>query len=117
MQLFFRWYNTFKIQEEVLCIYKIRSFEDCNNYVFGKDTYDKKKEEVFGLLYQAKELKDSQLQKQILSFLDTVLFGRTFLLQRGMFFFDDIYREKGRDGIIQYIQKGSKNFVRHIFEE
>lgn len=91
--------------------------EDCNNYVFGKDTYDKKKEEVFGLLYQAKELKDSQLQKQILSFLDTCSFWENFPAAAGMFFFDDIYREKGRDGIIEYIQKGSKNFVRHIFEE
>lgn len=68
-------------------------------------------------MYQAKELKDSQLQKQILSFLDTCSFWENFPAAAGMFFFDDIYREKGRDGIIEYIQKGSKNFVRHIFEE
>lgn len=91
--------------------------EDCSQYVFSNPTYDKKKEEVFGLLYQVQELEDIENQTKLLTFLKHCSFWENFPAVAGMFYLDDIYHEKGMDGMIACMQRGSKCFIKHIFEE
>ncbi len=91
--------------------------ESCSDYVFYTSKYEPYKEQSFGLLAQALEITERSLQKKVLKSISIAQFWNQFPITAGMFYFDDIYREKGYDGILEIYKKGPYNFIQDIFNK
>lgn len=89
--------------------------ESCDNYIFYTPKYDTYKEKSFGLLAQAIEIDDISLQQRLLENIPSADFWNQFPIIAGMFYFDDVYREKGYDGILEIYNRGPKDFIHNIY--
>lgn len=89
--------------------------ESCDNYIFYTPKYDTYKEKSFGLLAQALQIEDISLQHKILESIPSTDFWNQFPIIAGMFFFDDVYREKSYDGILELYNHGPKDFIHNIY--
>ena len=89
--------------------------EDCAQYRFYMEKYEPRKEKAFGLLAQAMEVENKALQHKILISSTSGDFWNQFPAVAGMFYFDDIYRDLGKDGIQLLYRHGPKSFIQTIF--
>lgn len=88
---------------------------DCAAYNFQSETYAKRKEQSFQLLYRAVQVTDSNLQMQILKQLSTTDLWNTFPLACGIFFLDDFYHKEHEKGLCDYFAHGPKDCFKLIF--
>lgn len=89
--------------------------ESCNNYKFYTQKYEAHKERSFGLLAQALQVETKALQHKILVSAVSQEFWNQFPSVAGMFYFDDIYRDLGKEGVVLLYEHGPKNFIQTIF--
>ena len=89
----------------------------CSSYKFYTQKYEAHKERAFGLLSQALQVETKALQHKILVNAVTQEFWNQFPSVAGMFYFDDIYRDLGKEGIVLLYRHGPKNFIQTIFHE
>lgn len=89
--------------------------ESCELYQFHTDKYEPHKEKAFGLLAQALTIDNKALQHKILVHIHNGDLWEQFPAAAGMFYFNDIYRDLGENGIVQLYRMGPKDFVKHIF--
>ena len=89
----------------------------CSSYKFYTQKYEAHKERAFGLLSQALQVETKALQHKILVSAVTQEFWNQFPSVAGMFYFDDIYRDLGKEGIVLLYRHGPKNFIQTIFHE
>ena len=87
----------------------------CSSYKFYTQKYESHKERAFGLLAQALQVETKALQHKILVSAVTQEFWNQFPSVAGMFYFDDIYRDLGKEGIALLYKHGPKNFIQTIF--
>ena len=87
------------------------------SYKFYTQKYEAHKERAFGLLSQALQVETKALQHKILVNAVTQEFWNQFPSVAGMFYFDDIYRDLGKEGIVLLYRHGPKNFIQTIFHE
>lgn len=91
--------------------------EDAKLYKFYTDKYEPYKEKAFSMLAQSLDIENKALQHNILIHATSGDFWSQFPKVAGMFYFDDIFREYGNQGIVFLYQKGPKRFIQHIFQE
>ena len=91
--------------------------DSCSSYKFYTQKYEAHKERAFGLLSQALQVETKALQHKILVNAVTQEFWNQFPSVAGMFYFDDIYRDLGKEGIVLLYRHGPKNFIQTIFHE
>lgn len=89
--------------------------KDCASYKFHTQKYEEHKERAFALLAQALEVESKALQHNILVNAVSQDFWNQFPAVAGMFYFDDVYRSLGKDGVTLLYQRGPKNFIQTIF--
>lgn len=89
----------------------------CDTYKFSTEKYETHKERAFGLLAQAMEVETKTLQHKILTYAVSQDFWEQFPSVAGMFYFDDIYHELGKEGVVLLYTHGPKNFIQTIFHE
>lgn len=89
----------------------------CNHYKFYTQKYESHKERAFGLLAQALQVETKALQHKILVSAVTQEFWNQFPAVAGMFYFDNIYRDLGKEGVVLVYKHGPKNFIQTIFHE
>ena len=87
------------------------------NYKFHTQKYEPYKEKVFALLLQSMSIDNKALQHKVLMSAVSGDFWTQFPGAAGMFYFNDVFREYGNDGIFALYKKGPDHFVRHIFCE
>lgn len=89
--------------------------ESCDDYQFSSDKYEPHKEKAFGLLAQAIDIQDPQVQYTIVENIVTADFWNQFPSVAGMFYFHDIYQEQGKEGILTLFTQGPQAFIQTIF--
>lgn len=87
----------------------------CAQYKFHGEKYEKHKEHAFGMLASAIEVQNKAIQQKILMHAISKDFWSQFPSVAGMFYFDDIYRDLGVQGLRLLYQQGPKNFIQTIF--
>lgn len=88
---------------------------NAKQYKFYTEKYEPYKEKAFGMLASALEVENKALQHRILLESSKGEFWSQFPKVAGMFYFDDMYREYGVQGINVLYKRGWKHFVTHIF--
>lgn len=89
--------------------------KDCSQYKFHTEKYEPRKEQAFGMLASAMEIENKALQHKILLAAISNDFWKQFPSVAGLFYFDDVYRDIGKEGISLLYRHGPKNFIHTIF--
>ena len=89
--------------------------QNCKDYKFYTEQYEKHKEEAFGMLAQAMSLEDKSVQFRLIQSVLNRDLWEQFPTIAGLFFFDDVFREVGKEGIFYLYKHGPTNFISLIF--
>lgn len=87
-----------------------------DEFPFQQPTYDERKEQAFGMLFEASQITEPLQQQQLLKFVGKVSFWKQFTRVAGMFYIYDTYLELGGDGVYNLYKKGYQNFTQDIFQ-
>lgn len=90
--------------------------EDAHQYPFASSSYEARREQCFALLYQALQIHDPALQKQLISHLMHAELWEHFAAGAGMLYLYDILQEQGENALLQLLEKGPRHFAEHIFQ-
>ena len=88
---------------------------NCKEYKFQDDRYEPHKEKAFGMLAQAITIENKALQHTVLHKALHSDFWNQFTAVAGMFYFDDVYHDIGKDDILLLYRHGPKHFIHTIF--